>query len=369
MIATETQWMYYTTTVPGTVFVYASLIDGKSATRSTNTSTTSSTMLSTSSPSISSPSPTSTFVLTPNTGSGYNGGVDNNPDPDLTEETLTGSGNDSSSPTPKIVGGIIGGVAGIVLFAWIILLLIRRHKQKMVINRRVEAGYGGPLPEPPMIERSSAAPIAPWGFGSFGRNSRQSAASEPVSEERGFYKVSGRKLPPAIGGPRPDMPARSSSFYQEEENRWLGGPRTVTPVASPTSSRPSRYSGGTQTSASPTASGFPSGNTPFGLSFTAPPPVPPPSQSQPQFQPPYANPFLSPTHGPSTPGRIPEEYGAEEYQGEIDRERERANTPRMSVQRSRDFTPTSLVSHRDGLGRSLPSLDGSRTSRFTEDIV
>lgn len=316
-------------------------------------------------------SPTNSIVVLPGNG-GYNGGGGGSYElPDSPTSSSNASREGSTSLTPKLVGGIIGGLAGAALFLWVILLLIRRHKQNVLVNQRVEAGYGGPPPVA-MTERSSITPISGAGFWSLGRSSRQSQASEPVSEERGFYKVSGRKLPPVIGGPRPDLSAQTSSFFQDEENRWLGGPRT--PVASPisptspaslTSSGPSRYSGATQATASPTSSAFGQAGAPVGLSFS--------SHAGPSSYP-HAGPSSAPhsyphtvAHPSSTPARIPEENGEEHYQAEIDRDR--ANTPRLSVQRSRDLAGTPVSQLRDGLGRSLPSLDGSRTSRFTEDIV
>lgn len=310
---------------------------------------------------------------------GGNGGtVPGTPSPSSSSGSDS-TGSSSSSLTPKLVGGLLGGLAVAGLVLWMILLLIRRHKRKMVIQQRVDAGYGGPAPS--MAQRSNATPItaAASFLGSLGRNSRQSAASEPVSEERGFYKVSGRKLPPAIGGPRPpDMQPHVSSFYQEDDGRWVGGPRTPS-VSSPLSGGPSRFAGAAQSTASPT--GFGASLVPMGTALGTAQTAGPSSAASPvnpfeqyQYPPiPYRSPTpRSSTPGPSTPtltARIPEENGEGHFQAEIDRER--TNTPRLSAQHSRDFASRapSRAAERDGLGRSLASHDGSRTSRFTEDIA
>lgn len=280
------------------------------------------------------------------------------PSPSATSAPSNGGG---PSVNPKLVGGIVGGLAGLGLVLALILFLLRRHKRNLVIRARVEAGYGGP-PGPEvgdtgdnMTQRSSATPLAAAAgfFRQQSRHSRQSQVSEPASEERGFYKVSGRKLPPVIGGPRPDFPSTrsvaDSSFYHDEEAGWVGGPGT--PVSS---------AGG--------AGGSGGGPSSMRHSFTAST-ASPTSTAAGSSAPPFGH-AVSPVSSGVTPGgaaavgavgasRIPEEDDDSDYEDDAT---PRAPRPPMFPRQ------LSATGSKDGVGRSLPSHDGSRASKFTEDI-
>jgi len=265
--------------------------------------------------------------------------------------------------TPKLVGGLLGGLAGLALLLALILMWVKRRKKRLAIQARVDAGYGGPLEIARgggggMGEKPSITPLA--AAAGFFRPAKQSRPSESIAsdagEERGFYKVSGRKLPPAIGGPRPDFrSSRSitgSSVYPEDDIG--GGP--ATPVSS-VGTGPTRYS--SYSPMSPVASA--AGSSPISIGIAAAPGGPsvpvggvaaPPAESRIQEEPSEGEP---PSERMETPSSIP------------------SSIPRATA------SPTSEVgvprhqlggtAGRDGLGRSLPSRDGSRASRFTEDIV
>jgi hypothetical protein len=264
--------------------------------------------------------------------------------------------------TPKLVGGILGGLAGLALLLALILMWVKRRKKQLAIQARVDAGYGGPLEISRggggggggMGERSSMTPLA--AAAGFFRPAKQSRPSESIAsdagEERGFYKVSGRKLPPAIGGPRPDFrSSRSiagSSVYPEDDIG--GGP--ATPVSS-VGTGPTRYSA--YSPMSPVTSAAGSSPIPIGIA------VSPGGHSVP----------VGGVAAPPAESRIQEEPNEGEPLSE------RVETP-SSIPRA-TASPISEIgiprhqlggtAGRDGLGRSLPSRDGSRASRFTEDIV
>ncbi|KAI5804492.1 hypothetical protein EDC01DRAFT_627342 [Geopyxis carbonaria] len=344
---TSTSWSYSRTTTEQTVIIYAfPTLSSRSSTRissrsrnSTRTSTQSSTR------SI----PSSTVVL-----DGLGGGAPSIASVPSSSTSPSPTAEASSGPNAnnKIIGGVLGGLAGLGLILFAILMLLKRHKRNLddrEIQNRVNAGYGISPPGSSaggrtMAERSSDTPFA--GAAAFFRRSRQSQVSEPASEEKGFYKVAGtgRKLPPVIGGPRPDP--NTSSFYQDDDGRWVGGPGT--PVSSADAGGPSRYSGftATTTTASPTTSTAPGSSiSPIGIAVSPPGTA----MSPPVF--PIA--ITGERHS-----RIQEEFD------EVDSVRE--TTPVMPRP---GFGSNPSLAGRDGLGRSLPSHDGSRASRFTEDIV
>ncbi|KAF8251835.1 hypothetical protein K440DRAFT_637070 [Wilcoxina mikolae CBS 423.85] len=254
----------------------------------------------------------------------------------------TNSVSASSGPNvnPTLVGGVLGGLCAFALVLVAILFALRRHKRRLAEQALDDAGYGGPLPTPAgsrgITERSSVTPFAAAAslFGRRSRHSRQqSAASEPTSEQ-GFYRVGGRKIDPVLGGPRPAGKSLEGgqSFFDEGEGGHVRSPPT--PISA--GAGPSRFSSHTATSTSPIISSVPGPTVPMAAAI------------------------------PAT-ARIPEEKD----EGELYRE----STPTGSVRRP---TPTpefmtrpqlAGAAGRDGLGRSLPSHDGSRASKFTEDIV
>jgi hypothetical protein len=228
----------------------------------------------------------------------------------------------------KLVGGIVGGLIGFALILVGILILIKRRKRRLEIQARVDAGYGGPPPSAP--GGSGIADSISFAASFFTRPSRQSDQTQyTVPSERGFEKLAGRKLPPAIGGPRlqdgySGRSLEGPSFFHEGE----AGP--ATPVSS-TGIGPLRYSATTSSLAASTAGG----STALPTSAQAPSGSVVVARS-----------------------RLKEEFDGPEGQ--------RAMTPPDFAARPQlGYTPVS----RDGLGRSLASHDGSRASRFTEDIV
>lgn len=199
-----------------------------------------------------------------------------------------------------------------------------------------------------MMQRSAG--VAPFALaGSFFRNPRTPRVSQssdtptvPSTSEVGFYKVSGRKLAPVLGGPRPGYgstrSAGGSSYYPDDDG--------ITVASTPSVVGPSRYSSMTASSTSPTGS-----TAPMNFSSTAPPA--PPST----HMPPHIGSSMAPP-----PPRIQEEP--------VESDNESTDRLPRPPPFPRQLSTVSVGSAgKDGVGRSLPSHDGSRASRFTEDIV
>lgn len=232
-------------------------------------------------------------------------------------------------------------MAGLAAFAMVLvalLLLLRRHKRNAIIHHRNELGYGGPASGASegissQQEPSSNPFSAVFGLFAAGRNRHQRNPSA-ASDERGFYRVSGRKLEPVLGGPRPRGSSVSAPPYSEDGGSLAK--EIGTSISTISGAGPSRLS-----SPTPTPMG------PVGL------------------QPPVRD-------------VIPEdqEYDAtyKETGGGVRELSTPTPTPSMLMPVS---SPSPLGGRpaigggagRDGLGRSLPSLDGSRASKFTEDIL
>jgi len=242
-------------------------------------------------------------------------------------DVASNDSSNSSAPQvePRLVGGIVGGVAGLALIVFALFLLLKRHKRQRQIQALDDAGYGGPLAGgPSMVQRS----ISFLGGGLTGGGRGGALSSDPTDvdpAERGFVKISGKKLPPVIGGPRPELGSMRSNT---QSSYYTGDGSGVGASMSRPSRGPSRYStGAVQT----------------------------------------ANPFASPPSSPTGPGpgiglspRLQEHVDTDSIE-EI-RAPPKPPPPRPLFNRQ-------LSLGTDDVGRSHPSHDGSRGSRFTEDIT
>ncbi|KUI52786.1 hypothetical protein VP1G_00164 [Cytospora mali] len=141
--------------------------------------------------------------------------------------TTSGSSSDASAastptPTGTVVGGVVGGVAGLALliaFAFMLLRLKKngwRHTRPGNVGPAPAAGAVGPPPDPSGTPGPSTGEGG--GNGDYGtmqrpapysvaaslaalagkRASRDRASSGPEMAERGFVRVSGKKLPPVL---------------------------------------------------------------------------------------------------------------------------------------------------------------------------
>ncbi|PWY84485.1 hypothetical protein BO94DRAFT_100769 [Aspergillus sclerotioniger CBS 115572] len=261
----------------------------------------------------------------------------------------SGSGSLSTQTKGKIAGGVVGGVAAAMFVFVFVVWLLRRRR------RNILPASGDALPEPDTTgtaegsiprsaemasRRSSNDPLftASYFAPAFMKRWRQShmttrtddstLSSEP--SERGFQKISGRKIP---------------SVLQSGGDGYGGGFEP----GSPTASEPSTI-------------------------FSPSSPVQPRS---PATQPPLTTPYGMPLDASYT-------REAEESGGMVVFRPSPARTPVTSASASLSNEPgaprivsqvivpgalsPTMPKRPDALGRSHPSFDGSRGSRFTESI-
>ncbi|CAH0024302.1 unnamed protein product [Clonostachys rhizophaga] len=165
-------------------------------------------------------------------GRGRNGGGGDSP---VSTSTAAGDSNAGSNSgggsgginltqqEKQIVGGVVGGVAAAAFFLLFILMAIKWKKRRNDVQELIgeggigsrglpsPRGVGGGGDAPPMAQRSSSFGVA-GAFASFtGRKSQPPPPEE--SGERGFYRVSGRKLPSVLqhGGDGYSDPRRHST--------------------------------------------------------------------------------------------------------------------------------------------------------------
>ncbi|QSZ35060.1 hypothetical protein DSL72_007924 [Monilinia vaccinii-corymbosi] len=248
----------------------------------------------------------------------------------------------SSTPsTYKIVGGVVGGVAGLAALIFLLMFVLRWKKKNggmvslaSVAPSTIAGGGGvggndgsGAAAQPQgfsnqaprsMTERRSLAKAVPAALANLSKYKRtsQNTVTNTVSSggsERGFYRVSGKKLPSVLqhggdgfGGPNQNTMS-GSTFYSSE------------------------------------APAFPNSNTLSGASFYRD------SQGFYGGQP---SPPLDP---PNTDSGVPVM---------------RPSPARTPVTEHGPFAepPGPILPRPDILGRSHPSQDGSHASRFTEEV-
>ncbi|KAK7967766.1 uncharacterized protein PG986_002043 [Apiospora aurea] len=206
------------------------------------------------------PSPSGTLISSGGAGSGSssNGSPDGSPD-----GSSDGSSDSGSKPTPPgtVAGSVIGSVAGVAFLLVLALMLLRWKKRQNALKLRdsnkspgglitgagVAAGKDNPFddPHPPATANSSAmsqrrsAPFAiPAALanltGSQKRYSDRTDAASVEGGEKGFQKVSGRKLPSVLhyGGDGYSEPSnrdtvmsdQSSMSYYRDSQGFFGGP-------------------------------------------------------------------------------------------------------------------------------------------------
>ncbi|EER42160.1 conserved hypothetical protein [Histoplasma capsulatum var. duboisii H88] len=285
----------------------------------------------------------------------------------------------SGSPpdsTRKVVGGVVGGVASIVLLITVVLLLLRNRKRKTDYSHDLASGDRGiaailhsGLPGV-MSERSASTATGGSALGattlfSKWRNSHQSTRTlePPPSSERGFHKVSGRKITSVLesGGDGYDDPfgAAGERLYSETAsadagaaNKKTGSLTTIAPIlpqSSPTfQSRPAISHNKMSRRAGPIAQ--PLTSPPFGR---------PPSQEGDSS--PRVVLRASPARTPLTSSADITTSTTMASAGSIAlHPPPHESLPRLPIHQR--------VSGQDAIGRSMASSDGSRASRFTEGI-
>ncbi|MCJ1237187.1 hypothetical protein MMC14_005172 [Varicellaria rhodocarpa] len=168
--------------------------------------------------------------------------------PSSTAAAGSGSNQSSAPPTPAVVGGVVGGLAGLTVLL-VILLFILRWRRRKLQTRQLAGGdtemaeTNRAQPEVPLTQRSSAVPLATTGLAPFLRRLRShsgqtAATTETAPSERGFQNLGGRRIESVLtsggdgyGGPGPINPERDnnlsgSSFYRDSQGTY-GGPGSL----------------------------------------------------------------------------------------------------------------------------------------------
>ncbi|RAL15373.1 uncharacterized protein BO97DRAFT_210148 [Aspergillus homomorphus CBS 101889] len=264
------------------------------------------------------------------------------------------SGGLSTQTKGKIAGGVVGGVAAAMVFVVLLWLLLRRRKRAIRPQARdalPAADMAGTATTEGSITRSAemtsrrssndplftASYFAPafmqrWRQSHMTTRTTDSVCSD--SSERGFQKISGRKIPSVLhsGGDGYGGGAEQTSPTVSEPSSTFAAPGSPVIPRSPPSQPPL--------------------TTPYGMpldtSYTREAEEPLPVV---KFRP---SPARTPVTG-SANASLHNEPSAPRM------------IPSVHVQVSGALSPT-MPKRPDALGRSHPSFDGSRGSRFTESI-
>ncbi|KAF2824879.1 hypothetical protein CC86DRAFT_395275 [Ophiobolus disseminans] len=230
------------------------------------------------------------------------------------------TGNTTPLETPQVVGSVVGSLAGAALILAIILMLLRRHKRKrqgaLQLSNEETTERASPMTQD--LSRNNRIPSA--FLNRFSGISRSTIETNTSGGERSFQRVSGRKLPSAFSeGMTSDQFSQrgtmsGSSFYQDDHGTY-GGPGLSKEM-------------GKEMGGSPVAAGT-------GLMNFRPSPARTPVIRHPDDD---VNPFADP--------------------GPFARDRSHLSPPQSP----------NPEKPRSTLGRSLQSADGSRSSKFTENV-
>ncbi|KAJ5648384.1 hypothetical protein N7490_004756 [Penicillium lividum] len=259
-----------------------------------------------------------------------------------TNSGSSGSGSSISPTTSKIVGGVIGSVAGLALIFALLFYILRRrgYLQRFLKDKGTEAlpsSDAGTAGTREMAERPSSVFTTSYLAPAFMKRWRQSTMTtrtdstvDSFSSERGFQKISGRKIPPVLthggdgfgGGLDGDSPTIPDCLIGLSPSSSTGGPSGGL-LSSPVTHGP------------PPASPF---GSPLDTNYTREiDEFPTPPRSKIQLPVSSSVNFGSPTMVSSS----------------------------HSIPQPQSAIPVQLP---DSVGRSLPSFDGSRGSRFTESL-
>ncbi|GKT98587.1 unnamed protein product [Fusarium langsethiae] len=140
-------------------------------------------------------------------GAGGDATADGPPPAPTNTSTTNDTDTGTLSPQQKqVIGGVVGGVTGVAFLAFFVLFALRykkKHPEGGILGGNLSAtrSIGGPTSGPDggsMAERSSASTaVTAVLAGLIGKKQQQTTEPAPASE-RGFYRVSGKKLPSVL---------------------------------------------------------------------------------------------------------------------------------------------------------------------------
>ncbi|KAF1360959.1 hypothetical protein EJ07DRAFT_177069 [Lizonia empirigonia] len=232
--------------------------------------------------------------------------------------------------TPQVVGSVVGSLAGAALILAIILILLRRHKRRRQNGGALQLTDSHPTDNEQAMRQTQApaparASLVPSAFLNRFSGLSRSTADTSSPTERSFQRVSGRKLPSAFSeGMTSDQFTQSgtmsgASFYQDDHGTY-GSPGGLN----------KEHGGGFGKEIGETS--FAGGAGTMNLR-------PGPART-PVIRHPDENPFSDTNRSNLSPPMSPNPF----------------------------TSPSPDLSPRAALGRSLHSADGSRSSRFTENV-
>ncbi|KAF9741898.1 hypothetical protein PMIN06_007989 [Paraphaeosphaeria minitans] len=145
----------------------------------------------------------------------------------------------SSGPleTPQVVGTVVGSLAGSALLLWLLLFLIKRHKQKQRGGALQLTGDDQTDREisQTMTQTAARTSFVPPSFLNRFSGASRSTVDTSSTGEKSFQRISGRKLPSAFSegmtseqfaSGRGEGTMSGSSFYHDDKG-WYGGPGVV----------------------------------------------------------------------------------------------------------------------------------------------
>ncbi|KAK4251100.1 hypothetical protein C7999DRAFT_37980 [Corynascus novoguineensis] len=135
------------------------------------------------------------------------GSVGNGASPDPTEPTSEAPSGLTPETRNAVVGGVVGSVAGIALIAFALMFLLKWRRQRgqgiMLLGDGDSTHRGNGFSSPEPVSPSSGRAMAERG-GAFvipsalarmsGKRALEAPPADPAPQEKGFYRVSGRKL-------------------------------------------------------------------------------------------------------------------------------------------------------------------------------
>ncbi|KAJ5551055.1 hypothetical protein N7461_005753 [Penicillium sp. DV-2018c] len=261
--------------------------------------------------------------------------------PSASETQAAGSGTATNPDTPKIVGGVVGSVAGIALILLLLLYFLRRRGYLLGKHGRPtlleETGAGDGARETaerresndPLFTASHFAPALIKRWRQSTATSRSGSTFDSAPSERGFQKIAGRKIPPVF--------THGGDGY----GGGLDGDSPTVPGFPPMSPPATGLVGSPTSHAAPPTSPF---GSPLDSTYTR------------EFE----------EHTPSTrpnPVHLP-------MSSAVNTGVPITVTPAQPIAQPQSTAPF-VPPRPDGLGRSLHSYDGSRasrSSRFTESL-
>lgn len=262
----------YTTTISGSIFTIAAISTGSSSDASRASDFASSSGPSSDIISSSGQQPF-TSTATTEVGSGSAGQYTSNyAAPSSTgsaSNSNSNSGNSTTPPAGTIAGGVVGGAAGLAVVVLIAMLAVRWYRrQGMTRHQALPQGpVNSPDPNAPsasgpgMAERAGLAPLVAAVPALFRHQNRDAEHAE--TPQRGFTRVSGRKLPSAfsrglaIQSPQSaavnrdrDSDPNGSSSYRDSTGVYSGDGTSTSP-SSPGGAFPARINSNEHMTISP----------------------------------------------------------------------------------------------------------------------